>query len=142
MEKSEQPKVTTKSNCEVKQSESEPMVPRPSCSPFGQTPSKQTPPLSLSKFFGTTSNPGVKGNVSSEMADSYEFTFSPALKHKSIRSAEKFRPLDSTSLGQTKHLLAETQSDSGTEAPFLSDHDSLRSVNIGRRTGQVTEHLL
>ena len=42
MEKSEQPKVTTKSNCEVKQSESEPMVSRPSCSPIGQTHQTQT----------------------------------------------------------------------------------------------------
>ena len=126
MEKSEQPEVTTKTNCEVEQSENEPIILRPSCSPIGQAPSKQTQPLSLAKFIGTTSNPGVKGNESGEIADSYEFTFSPALKHKSIRSEDKCLPLDSTCLGQTRHLLAETQPDSGTEAPFLSDHGSTR----------------
>ena len=126
MEQSEQPEVTSKTDCKFKQSESEPIVMRPNCSPIGQASSKQTQPFSLSKYIGTAINPDVKDNESGKVIDTYEFTFAPAVKHKSIRNEDESRLLDSTSLEQSKRRLAEPQSDSETEAPFLSDHDSTR----------------
>ena len=135
LEESEQPEVSIETICVVKQSESEPIVLRPSCSataevtdepPNNQAPSGLTQPLSSAKFIGTTSSLGVKGNEPGETAGLYEFTFSPAPEHKSVRCEGECRPIDPTSLGQTRHFVTETQSDSETEVPLLSDHDSTR----------------
>ena len=126
MEQSGQPEVTPKTNCKVKQSESEPIVVRPNCGPIGQASSTPTQPLSLSKYISAANNPDVKHIEPGEVIDTYEFTFAPAVKHKSIRNENESRQLDSTSLEQHERHLAETQSGSETEVPFLSDHDSTR----------------
>ena len=80
----------------------------------------------MAKFIGTTSGPVDKGNKPGGSADFYEFTFAPSPEHKSVRSEGECRPNDPTSLGQARNFATETQSDSGTEAPMLSDHDSTR----------------
>ena len=135
MEKSEQPEVSDETISEVKQSENEPIILRPNCSPTAgvtveppkkQAPSGLTQTLSLANFIGTTASLGDKGNKPCESADFYEFTFAPAPEHKSVRSEGECRPIDPTSLGQIRHSVTETQSDSGTEVPTLSDHDSTR----------------
>ena len=126
MEQSGQPEVTPKTNGKVKQSESEPIVMQPNCSPDGQASSKQTLPLSLSKYISAVNNPDVNQIEPAEVIDTYEFTFAPAVKHKSIRNENEPCQLDSTSLEPRERHLAETQSGSETEVPFLSDHDSTR----------------
>ena len=135
LEKAVPPEVSNETSSEVKQSESEPIILRPGCSstagvtvepPRKHAPSGLTQTLSLAKFIGTTSGPGDKGNKPGESADFYEFTFAPAPEHKSVRSEGECRPNDPTSSGQIRHFVTETQSDSGTEVPMLSDHDSTR----------------
>ena len=135
MEKAAQPEVSNETTSEVKQSESEPIILRPGCSPTAgvtvepprkQVPSGLTQTLSLANFIGTTTSPGDKGNKPGELADFYEFTFAPAPEHKSVRSEGECRPNDPTSSGQIRHFVTETQSDSGTEVPMLSDYESTR----------------
>ena len=86
LEKAEQPEVSNETTSEVKQSKSEPIILRPGCSPTAgvtveppkkQAPSGLTQTLSLTKFIGTTSSLGDKGNKPGESADFYEFTFAP-----------------------------------------------------------------
>ena len=135
LEKAAQPEVSNETTSEVKQSESEPIILRPGCSPTAgvtvELPRKQahsglTQTLSLAKFIGTTGSLGDKCNEPAESVDSYEFTFAPAPEHKSVRGEEECRSNDLTSSGQIRHFMTEAQSDSRTEVPMLSDHDSTR----------------